>query len=106
MVRAERRGSLVGLERLGYGAESRQKIVRSNPSFVIRRLENSVSPAVNEDHFSNQGRIRQRKKRDEQHLSSVLPKVSWLLIPSLLGYWELSAFKDKGPTSLLTGQCE
>ena len=35
------------LERLSYGAESCRKSVSSWLGFVIRRLENSVSPVVN-----------------------------------------------------------
>ena len=34
------------LERLGYGAESRRKVVSSRLGFAMRRLENSVSPAA------------------------------------------------------------
>ena len=35
------------LERRGYGAESRRKVVSSRLGFAIRLLENFVSPAVN-----------------------------------------------------------
>ena len=35
------------LERLDYGAESRRKAVNSRLGFAMRRLENSVNPAVN-----------------------------------------------------------
>ena len=35
------------LERLDYGAESRLKFLRSRLAFAMRRLENSVNPAVN-----------------------------------------------------------
>ena len=63
------------LERLSYGEESRRKVVSSRLSFTIRRLENSINPAVNL--FSNQGRIRQRKERDGFRLSSAVPKIQW-----------------------------
>ena len=39
-------------ERLGYGAESRCKIVSSRLGFAMRRLENSINPAVNGYLFS------------------------------------------------------
>ena len=43
-----RRGIVVEwLERDDYGAESRRKVVSSRLDFAMRRLENSVSPAVN-----------------------------------------------------------
>ena len=35
------------LERLDYGAESRRKVVSSRLGSAMRRLENSVNPAVN-----------------------------------------------------------
>ena len=34
-------------ERLDYGAESRRKVVSLRLGFAMRRLENSVNPAVN-----------------------------------------------------------
>ena len=35
------------LEWLGYGAESRRKVMSSRLGFAMQRLENSVNPAVN-----------------------------------------------------------
>ena len=49
-------------ECLGYDAESRRKVVSSRLGFAIRRLENSVNPAVNGYLFSNQRKRRQRKE--------------------------------------------
>ena len=43
------------LERLSYGAESRRKIVQSNPFFAIRKMENSIcQPSSKWVPFSNQ----------------------------------------------------
>ena len=39
------------LERLDYGAESRRKVVSSRLGFAMRRLKNSVNPAVHGNLF-------------------------------------------------------
>ena len=36
------RGPVEWLEPLGYGAKSRRKVLKSNPGFAIRRMENST----------------------------------------------------------------
>ena len=86
----QRRGRVVGaallwcsavvewLERLCYGAESRLKTVSSRLGFLTGRLENSFcQPSFKWVHFSNCGRLRQRKERDGFHLSSPVPKIQW-----------------------------
>ena len=65
------------LEHLDYGAESRRKVVSSRLSFAVRRLENSVDPAVNGYLYSIRGRLRQRKERDGLRISSAVPKIHW-----------------------------
>ena len=52
------------LERLGYGAGSRPKVVSLQCDL-----------AVNGYPFSNKGRIRQRKERGGLRLSSAVPKI-------------------------------
>ena len=73
------RGAVVEwLVRLGYGAESRRKVVSSRLGFAMRRLKNSLcQPSSKWVPFSNQGRIRQRKERDGLCLSSAVPRIQW-----------------------------
>ena len=53
------------LERLGYDAECRRKVVSSRLDFVMRRLENSrCQPSSKWVPFLNLERLKQRKKRD------------------------------------------
>ena len=84
------------LERLGIGAESHRKVGSSRLGFAIRRLENSLYQSSSKEvHFSNQRRIRQRKKgwvpsfiscaQDTVGLQSLLP----LPPVRLLGYGKL-----------------
>ena len=50
--------------------------------FAIRRLENSFCQLSSKlAHFPNQGRIRQRKKRDGLRLSLAVPKIHWVSNP-------------------------
>ena len=65
------------LERLDNGAQSRLKVGSSWVGFAMRRLENSVNPAVNGYLFSNQGQTRQRKEREGLRLLSSVPKIQW-----------------------------
>ena len=70
------------LERLGYGAESRCKVMSSRLGFPMQRLENCLcQPSSKWVLFSIQGRIRQRKERDWLRLSSAVPKIQWDSIP-------------------------
>ena len=51
---------------------------KSRLGFAMRRLENSHCKPISEwVHFSNQGRLRQRKERDGLRLSSAVPKIQW-----------------------------
>ena len=59
--------------------------------FPIRRLENSVNPALN----SNQIRIRQRKEKDGLCLSFAVPKIQWdsnPTAPMAISLWETFTF--------------
>ena len=60
------RGAVVEcLQWLGYGSDSRRKVMSSRLGLAMRRLENSpCQPSSKWVLFSNQGRIRQRKERD------------------------------------------
>ena len=73
------RGAVVEwLERLGYGAESRRKVVSSRLGFAMRRLENSIcQPSSKWEPFSNQGKTWQRKERNGLRLSSAVSKIQW-----------------------------
>ena len=67
---------------LGNGAESRRKVVSSRLGFGMRRLKNSLcQPSSKRVSFSNQRRIRQRKKRDGLCLSSAVSKIQWDFTP-------------------------
>ena len=67
------------LERLGYGAESRHKVVCSRLGTAMQRLENSLcQPSSKWIPFSNKGRLRQRKERDGQRLGTLTPTASKL----------------------------
>ena len=80
------------LEQLEYGTESRRKVVSSRLGFAMRRLENSLCrPSSDWVPFSNWGRLRQQKERDELRLSSAVSKIQWDSNPpptalQLLGY--------------------
>ena len=86
-----KRGAVVELlERRGYSAESRRKVVSSRLGFAIRLLENFLcQPSSKWVTFSNQGKIMQRKERDVLCLSFAVPMVQWDSDPlplRLLGY--------------------
>ena len=59
-----KRGAVVEwLERLGYGAESRRKVVNSRLGFAIRLLENSLCQPSNKwETFSDQGKNKTAKE--------------------------------------------
>ena len=59
------------LERLGCGAEIRQKIVNLRP---IRRLENSVNPALNVYLFESR-KNKATKEKDWLRLEFAVPKI-------------------------------
>ena len=65
------------LERLDYGVESRRKVVSSRLGYAMRRLENSVNPAVNGYLFrirEGEGWApRKARERDGLRLSSAVP---------------------------------
>ena len=71
------------LEQLGYGAESRCKVVSSRLGFAIcddwKTL--SVNRAVKWVPLSNHGRIRQQKKRDGSAFLQLSPRYSGTLTP-------------------------
>ena len=72
-------------ERQDYGTKSRSKVVSSRLGFAMRRLENSPCQRSSEwVPFSNEGRLRQRKKRDGLHLSAreLCPRYSGTLTPT------------------------
>ena len=75
------------LGRLGYGAKKSPEGL--NPGFDIRRLQNSLCQHSSKwVSGSNQGRIRQRKERDELRLSYAAPTIHGSLtsmLPRLLG---------------------
>ena len=74
------------LERFGYGAEKRRKVVSSRLGFAIRRLESSLcQPNSKWVPSSNQRRIRQQKEKDGLCLSSAVPKIAPVSL-RLLGY--------------------
>ena len=74
------------LERLGYGAEKRRKVVSSRLGFAIRRLESSLCQSNSKwVPSSNQRRIRQQKEKDGLCLSSAVPKIAPMSL-RLLGY--------------------
>ena len=81
-----KRGAVVEwLERRGYGAESRRKIVSS-------RLGNFLcQPSSKWVTFSNQGKIRQRKERDGLRPSFAVPMIQWdcnPTAPTTIRLWE------------------
>ena len=87
------RGAVVRwLERLGYGAGKRRKVVSSRLGFAIRRLKSSLcQPNSKWVPSSNQRRIRQQKEKDGLCLSSAVPKIA-PNVPTAIGLWETFIF--------------
>ena len=88
-----KRGAVVEwLERCGYGAESRRKVVSSRLGFAIRLWENFFcQPSSKWVTFANQGKIRQQKERDGLRLSFAVPMIqrnSNPTAPTAIRLWE------------------
>ena len=72
------------LERHGYDAECRRKVVSSRLGFAMRRLENSLCHSSSKQvPFSNWGMLRQRKESYRLRLSSAVPEIRPLPLPFL-----------------------